>query len=296
MSSKLRVCIALTLICLYAGNSSAARLNLFEWSAVAPIVASAEVLRNDGAFTEVQVLNVFRGTLEDSERIRVALKHANRDRSRNTDLQALKLVPGQAYVFLLQRAETKKKNKLPAYLLVRGVRGARELPAEGAPAFLDALREFIGIQDMRSEEMTWTRFGAMLEETNPILIETAIDQMLKFHRGEPDLLISLRPLLDHPRPDLRQRAVRLVAQILNQFPADEIPEPVSLRGELIGSARRDAEVGVRVAATEALAVIGDGSIEGILEEIARTDPDQAVRYAAQKSLLERRAPSAPALD
>ncbi len=58
--------------------------------------------------------------------------------------------------------------------------------------------------------------------------------------------------------------------------------------ELIGVARRDDTVEPRVAATRALAAFGVARVETVLDEIAATDPDQNVRYSAEKILLEFR--------
>ena len=60
------------------------------------------------------------------------------------------------------------------------------------------------------------------------------------------------------------------------------------QAELIGVARRDDTVESRVAATQALAAFGVARVETVLDEIAATDPDQNVRYSAQKILLEYR--------
>ena len=58
--------------------------------------------------------------------------------------------------------------------------------------------------------------------------------------------------------------------------------------ELIGLARRDETVEPRVAATVALAAFGVQRVEVVLEEIAKSDPDQNVRYSAERILLQYR--------
>ncbi|NIR40789.1 MAG: hypothetical protein GWO22_34135, partial [Actinobacteria bacterium] len=68
-------------------------------------------------------------------------------------------------------------------------------------------------QDHRSETIAWSRFGRMLEETNPILVDVALEQFLKFHRGDPETLLSVGPLLDHPQEDIRLHAARLIGQV-----------------------------------------------------------------------------------
>ncbi len=267
--------------------SSAAPLNLYEWSAVAPIVAAGDVVAEEGRYKELKVARVLRGDVEPSSILRIDLRRANRTRSLNAGLKALRLEQGKRYLVLLERAPVKKAHQ-PAYRLVRGVRGARELRAEGAAATLDALQRFVEIQDEHSDTLAWSRFSGMLEETNPVLLETALDQFLKFRRGSPGLVLSLRPLLDHPRPDLRERAARLLGQIVRHHLPPSIQDPEDLRTELIGIARRDEVVEVRVAATDALSAFDDSGVEEVLTEIADSDPEQLVRYTAQKLLLERR--------
>jgi hypothetical protein len=50
---------------------------------------------------------------------------------------------------------------------------------------------------------------------------------------------------------------------------------------------------VRVAATGALSRLPGSEVQALLEEIAREDPEQTVRYAAERLLYERRAAKAP---
>jgi len=284
MRSKL--CLACILLLTGPTASAEDELNLFEWTAVAPIVVEALVTGDDGKYMNIQVVRVLRGDVTVGDEVKLALRLANRSRSRNADPKSLKLDLARNYVFLLEEFHPKPTKVI--YRLIRGVRGARPVPAEGAEAFFAALGSFIDIQNLKSDNITWTRFAAMLEERNPILLSAALDQMLKFRRGEPDLVLTLRPLLDHPRPDIRVRVARLAGQIVTRFPLRSIPEDEGLRGELVGSARRDREVAVRVAATEALEGFSDASTEEVLIQIAENDPDRAVRFAAERLLLRRR--------
>ena len=136
----------------------------------------------------------------------------------------------------------------------------------------------------------WSRMSSpfLLEEREPILLTTALEQFQKFRRGDPELLLSLQPLLEHPDPGIREGAARLAGQILARYPSGEVTEEASLRSELISRARRDPEIDVRVAATGALSRFDDPAVEDVLEEISDNDPDQRVRYAAEKLLHERR--------
>ena len=287
MMRRRSIPIGLLTAALACGPSLAAPLNLYEWAAVAPIVVTGEIVGDGGGFAIVKIDQVLRGELSNGERVQVHLRRANRQRSRNADPKALHFEFGPPYILLLEDAPPKKSGE-PVFRLARGVRGARRLPAEGSEATLAALHSFIEIQDARSETVTWKRFSEMLGEPNPILLENALDQFLKFRRGSPDLLLSLRPLMTHPRHDLRERTVRLVGQIVGHHPPESLPEETALRTELIGSARRDESVAVRVAATEALGGFSGPAVRAILEEIAASDPDQAVRFAAEKLLYNRR--------
>jgi hypothetical protein len=272
----------------FAGVSIAAPLNLYEWLAVAPVVVSGENLGTYGKYAEFRIERVLRGDLAPDSTIRVAARRANRDRNRHVDRRALKFDKGLSYVLLLAPAATRKSAPRPAaFDLVRGPRGAREVPLEGREAFLGALERFARIQDRNDDRSTWRELGDMLEDTDPLLIETALEQHLKFRRGGPDRLGALRPLLDHPSHTLREGAARVIGQILERREAEPIPDLPMLQSELAGKARRDPAVSVRVAATEALSGIDGTAVDAILAEIARDDPDQTVRYTAERLIHDR---------
>ena len=79
----------------------------------------------------------------------------------------------------------------------------------------------------------------------------------------------------------------LLGRVLVRPGAEALPERSSLVGALTGRARRDDDTAVRRAATAALAALPDHGNDETLRTIARDDPDQDVRYEAEKSLLER---------
>jgi hypothetical protein len=262
--------------------------NLYEWAAVAPVIVAGTSLGDNGRYHEITVERSLRGAGELlGSRVRVNLRDANRDRDRELHRFALKLTRGESYLFLLEPRQVKKSSALPAFDLVRGLDGVRELPAEGREALLAAVERFVGVQGLGDDRLVWDRLGSMLEETHPLVVQTALDQFLKFRRGEIEHLPSLRPLLDHPSHQLRERTARLIGQIVVSEPDDELPDASLLRNELLARARRDGNVTVRLAATEALGGFEDDSVVEILEEIAERDPDQDVRYAAEKMIYER---------
>ena len=163
-----------------------------------------------------------------------------------------------------------------------------QLPNPGFDPYLVAMKTFVEIQDSRSDSNTWSQFSEMLESSNPLMIETALQQFIRFRRGDTDLSLSVRPLLDHPNSIIRQYSAELIGLIVAIHGAADLPEEASLRAELFSAARRDPEVLVRVAACEAMFGFEDQAVLVVLEEIASSDPEQEVRYAAEKLLYERR--------
>lgn len=259
--------------------------NLFEWSGVAPIVVTGTSLGEDGHHVDFRVTASLRGDLASGDELRIDVREANRVRDRMMHPKGLKLDEGVDYVLLLETTAPGGK-----YRLVRGVYGARELPLEGREAYLEALRAFIEIQDVRSEELKWKRLTDLLGATNPLVIGTTLEEFLKFRRGEPGLLLTLLPLLDHPQPPLRGDAARLIGQIVERHRESGTPiDDETVRAELIARATRDDSVPVRVAATEALAAFPPELVDSVLVDIAESDPEQQVRYAAQLGRLGRKA-------
>jgi HEAT repeat protein len=127
----------------------------------------------------------------------------------------------------------------------------------------------------------------LLQGVNPIVLETVLEQHLKFRRGDRDLLGILEPLLDHPRTGVRARTADVLALVLEQAGDLAAPEFSAIRTRLLAKARRDPDVAVRVAATSAIARFpGDDTLR-ILREIATDDPDQDVRYEAERLLYDR---------
>lgn len=260
--------------------------NLYDWMAVAPIVVAARVTVDDQRYVRVEVTQGFRGSLASGQLVDVDQKKANRER--DTLRPALKMEKGTDYLVLLRLGVAKKKDDPPRYEIVRGTDGAREIPAEGSVLWLEAAERFARIQDRKDERVLWRSLTDMLDEPNPILLETSLDMFLKFRRGETDMLPSVRPLLAHPRPDLREKALSLIGQILDRTGGAPAEEDAGLLSELIGRARRDDAVPVRVAATRALGSVKLKGTDEVLREISREDPEQLVRYEAECILLARR--------
>lgn len=253
--------------------------------ATAQVVIAADVVADDSRFVKVVTRQSFRGALVGSGTVLVDLRLANRDREMGTP--ALDLEKGRAYLLLLTSSPRGKKEPYPVFDLVRGVRGARVLPAEGSAAMINAVARLAALQDTKSDAVLWASLPSLLEDQNPVLVDAALDLYLKFRRESVALLPIVSPLLTHPRPDVRRRSAVLLGRILRREPAAELAERPEVVAELSGRARRDDDVTVRREATAALAGLLDAGIDETLRAIARDDPDQNVRFEAEKSLFER---------
>ncbi len=289
MGPRIRGLLLLGLLAL--STSALPALNLHEWSAVAPIVIAGDVIGDAGKFVEIRISETIRGELSSGEVIRVDVRRSNRDRNREVDVAPLRLDIGSSYLMLLTPQRPRRDGTVN-YGLVRGVRGARELPNEGAEAVLTALRRFVEIQDEVDDRVVWQEMERLLEDTNPIVLEVTLSQFLKFRRGDDEVLLSVRPLLSHPSEIARERAARLIAQILEDESV-ALEERKAMQGELAARARRDHSIAVRIAATVALDRLDSESAKTVIREIAETDPSQSVRYTAEKLMLERREASSP---
>ena len=225
----------------WAGDPRA--LNLYDWMFPAEVVVAGRALDEAGKNTAVLVERVFRGDVEVGEVLQVQIKRANRERD-EADTR-LKIGAANLCLLLLKPDPPKAPDGKMSYQLVRGVYGVREVPKEGSEAVLAAADRFARVQSVNDDTLHWHSFEMMLEELNPILIQTALDQYLKFRRGVPDLAPRVRPLLQHPRPDVRESALALSGYLLQRFPPTEFPDVKALEMDIIALARRDPAPDVR---------------------------------------------------
>ena len=268
-----------------------AHLGLYEWMATAPIVIAADVVADDGKLVQAITRAAIKGGPKVNAVVLVDQRRANRDRDEGT--AALDLQKGRAYLLLLKASTRRKNEPSPVYDLVRGVSGARALPLEGSAATIAAAARIAEVQERNSDEFLWTALPDFLQDENPVLVDAALDLYVKFRRESAALVPIVQPLLEHPRPDFRRRAALLLGHVLGRSGASDVPERPRLVAELMGRARRDDDVAVRREATAALAALPDAGIDETLRAIARDDPDQNVRFEAEKSIFERSQVAAP---
>jgi len=273
-----------TVIGILSALPTRAETNLYEWVSAAKLVVAARPERLEGRFVEIRVMRVLRGQ-SPGQILWVDRREANRDRLSGE--HALDLKWGRTYLLLLNPAEGQPKSRAPnAYVLARGVEGARALPEEGSGAVLEAVDRMVRLQDTSSSFLPWSELGRMLDDPNPVIVETSLELFLKFRQGSGELMPAARRLLDHPRSGVRRAAADLSGTILARTP--DVDDRTGIFADLAAAARRDIAPEVRVAATAALGRLAGSDVRTLLEEIAREDPEQSVRYAAEKLLYERR--------
>jgi hypothetical protein len=259
--------------------------------AVAPTVIAGDILADDGRYIRASVRASVRGELVEGAIVLIDLKKANRDRDDRTP--AAELSKGRGYLLLLRPSSRKTSEPYPLYDLVRAAAGVKAIPLEGSPALIDAAVRLGAVQARHDDDYLWATLPTFLEDGNPVLVDAALDLYVKFRRESINVIPAVQPLLEHPRPDFRQRAALLLGRALVRYRPAEVPERPELVAELTGRARRDEEPAVRREATAALAGLPDAGIDETLRAIARDDPDQNVRFEAEKSLSSRATGAVP---
>lgn len=261
--------------------------NLWEWMNVAPVVAVVVVQQEDPKQPLARVDRVFRGDLREGDIVAIDLRKANRERPGGVG--SLELLADSPYLALLDSSSRKRESvgKPQLFRLIRGVEGVRELPAEGIQAWIEAAERISEIGTLGNDVLVWEALGDLLAARNPILVRTALEAHVAFVRGGPELFASVLPLLSHPSPKVRQDAAALAGICIRRGRSEASRgEGRELVLQLIGSARRDAAPEVRAGAVRALGVLADESIQRVLEEVAESDPEQNVRYEAERILFE----------
>lgn len=261
------------------------RLGLYEWMGTAPIVIAADILADDGKYVQAMTRTPIKGGLPEKAVVLVDLRNANRDRPQG--VPAADLVKGRAYLLLLKPSGRGKKEAYQVYDLVRGIKGLKDLPREGSEATVSAVVRLAEIQARSNDAYLWASLPELLQSENPVLVDAALDLYVKFRRESATLVPVLQPLLEHPRPDFRIRAVLLLGRVLARTGATDLPERPELVAELTGRARRDDDAAARREAVVALAPLPDAGIDETLGTIAHDDPDQNVRFEAAKSAFQR---------
>jgi hypothetical protein len=260
---------------------------LYEKPALSDLVVRGKVVRGDLRLAEVEIEEVLKGTYDRSS-LFVVFRLDNFTRKsweekvlfRNGEPVLLFLVPFEK--------ESGEKPFPDRFSLARGVQGKVDLPAEGAAAILDATRRFVRVQAQTDIEQSRRDLLGFLKDPNPLVVEAGLQEVHRLRLGGVGSVPELLNLLNHPSPGFRHGVLRILGQILagragGQTPLANEDHIVSL---VLGHAREDESEEVRIEAVRALETRGKRDVVAVLEQIARTDPRQKVRFQAGLAVYE----------
>jgi hypothetical protein len=258
------------------------RLDLYEKPAESELVVRGRIGRGDLRLAEVKVEEVLKGSYDRPELL-IVFRLDNFTRKPWQDKVTFR--NGEAVLLFLKPSENGDGDPAPTrrFTLVRGVQGKVELPAEGSAAILEATRRFISVQAQTDIEQTAQDLRSFLSDPNPLVVEAGLLQVHRLRLGLPKTAPALLPLLSHPLPDFRLGALRVLAQIFTdrqhwKAPLANEDHVVDL---VLSRAREDEGPEVRAEAVRTLEARGKRDVLAALEQIARTDPTQQVRFQAE---------------
>ncbi len=275
-------------------------LDLFQKVARAELIVRVKTFDGSLRFALVDVQESLKGS-PPGKRLRIAFRDYNFTRKPGSE--PIVFPSGQEEILFLlpheqpRRKERNKEKNKDLFNLYLGEQGRITVPAEGAGAILDAIRRLAAVSSQGPASQLES-FGAMLESTNMYLLEASLDEIDRMHAAERGLYGRLSKSLTSPSPGLRVRSLRIIKAIFMSGRDDgqgseaavgqaDAPDqgPMVLQS-VIERARNDSSDEVRAAAVDAMAAWHSWpEVEGDLQAIAKNDPDQGVRYAAERALL-----------
>jgi len=259
---------------------------LYDLTAHSDLVIAARVLNGSLKLAQVLVEEVFRGAVRPGQRLQIEFRDLNTNLGK-TD--RILFNEGETDILFLMpevNAEGKSKGK-DRYTLCRGRFGKFTLPREGEEVFREAIREFARLTTLKDHHQLFAELRGFLGSPNPLLVDVGLGEVARLQLMDREMVPEVMPFLQDPSPRRRIAALLLLAKLSDVF-RDRASHPEvgdTVLGPLQTLARNDPEEEVRVAAVEALGAWGGEMVEETLQEIARQDAAQAVRYRAQVILF-----------
>jgi hypothetical protein len=291
--------LTLALGLLLPGIGAAAPETLYERLAYTDMVVHVRTLDGTLRLAECQVLEVLKGSYA-GDKLFIAFRTDNTQRENFRD--RIDFMDGQESILLLAPVLDSLGHPRAAnrFRLVGKLGGKIDLPQEGAQATLDAVRRLSAIQNLTDIHQIWAAHRLLILATNPILVETGFSQILKFRLGNPEMVPTLLEFLDSQDDSFRRAALQVQTQIFSKSRRDQAPlgNEDHVVARLLTVALEDPTPEVRVAAVQALNAYGRPDVLAALQQVARDDPSQSVRYEATVSVYrlrrENHASQAPA--
>jgi HEAT repeat protein len=261
--------------------------SLYELTARSDLVVLARVISGALKLAQVQVREIFRGSVPPGARLQIAFRDFNTNLGKENRIvfddgesELLFLVPEVD-------AEGKRKGK-DRYTLFRGRFGRFQLPREGGDVYLDAVREFAGLAALKDHRELFRRLKALLLSPNPVLVDAGLQEVLKLDLVDREMVPQILRFSQDVAPGRRIAAMRLASRLFtglrNKTEESELQD--ALLPPLVVLARNDPDEQVRVESVLALGAWGGEAVQETLREIADQDPAQTVRYQARVILLK----------
>ncbi len=283
---------------LLPGIPAAAPETLYERLAYTDLVVHVRTVDGTLRLAECQVLEVLKGSYED-EKLFIAFRADNTQREHYRD--RITFMDDEESILLLAPVLDSLGHPRAAnrFRLVGKLAGKIDLPREGAQATIDAVRHLSTIQNLTDIHQLWAAYRLLIMETNPILVETGFSQILKFRLGNPEMVPVLLDFLDSRDDGFRRSALQVQTQIFHKSRRNQAPlgNEDHVVARLLTVAMEDPAPAVRVGAVQALNAYGRPDVLAALQQVARDDPSQFVRYEATVSVYRLRreegSPQAP---
>jgi len=279
-----RLVVLMLLALVFVTPAGAATRTLYERLAYADLAVHVKVIDGSLRLAECQVLGVLKGSYR-GEKLFVGFR-GMADNPGYTGPRAAFPDGSESILLLMPSLDAEgQRHGWDRFRLVGGATGKIDLPNEGAPATLDAVRRLAAIQGLTDIHQIWAAQRQLIHENNPYLIEAGFAQILKFRLGNPEMVPTLLEYLDSRDDGFRQSALLVQAQIFrkSQTRGEPLGNEDHVVARLLTVTSEDPTPGVRVAAVQALHAYGRPDVVAALEQVAREDPSQDVRYEATVS-------------
>jgi len=258
-------------------------LTTFQLIARSDLVVHARVVDGNDRLAAVEVIETFRGE-SPAVQLRIDFRDLNMQRRGQ---EAVLFNAGEEYIFLLERPDWRKpteKNR-DIFALFHGRRGRIALPAEGRGVQVEAVEKLAALVGKTPEDQL-AGLRLLVASGNPLLRESALEELARLRAAGVDDLPALSRLLQDPNPNIRAASLDLISGVM-PLPADEAgdAEKRIVLEMCRERARNDLAEPVRIGAVR---VLGSWTVReevaGDLKAISTGDTSQAVRYEALRIL------------
>jgi len=272
------------------GDATRDDLNLFQMVARSQVIVDVRILSGSLRYALVEIQETLKGSPE-SDRLRVAFREFNWNRPKGEP--PIEFPDGQREIlFLVPYTGVKRTEKnRDLYALYRGEAGRVILAAEGSDPVAEAIRRLVRIAALDAAAQV-AALKELIGSPNTALRGAGLREVARLRAVDPSLYAVLTTVLSSSETGARVDALGLVRLMFGTFGTGEGMLPEEQQGRIalvrvMEMARNDRAAAVRRAAVVAMAAWPQrDEIDPDLRNLAAQDPDQTVRYEAQRALLD----------